>query len=174
MIRKHTIDPRTNKLALVSLDPSSDVMDFMIAMGQPPNALSDFARIPAKDLALATQLMFGTGDGAKKGEVYEMLEAWDAYKEAPSLENLTEFVDGAIDSIYVILWTLHKLGVPVHLAWTEVQDSNMAKLVDGKPLKNPETGKIMKPEGWKPPDLFGLLQAAASRENYKNGVASHD
>lgn len=169
------VDLRTNRVGQMKNSMATDVLDFMIAMNQLPNSLSDFARVPQADKNLATQLMFGTGDGAKKGEIYEMQEAWEAFLRSGSLEHLTEFVDGAIDSIYVILWTLHKLGVPVNLCWDEVQRSNMAKLgPDGKPLKNPETGKIMKPEGWQPPDLFGLLQEAASQVTYVRGLARHD
>jgi predicted HAD superfamily Cof-like phosphohydrolase len=34
-----------------------------------------------------------------------------------------------------------------------VQAANMAKLgPDGKPIIRPEDGKIMKPEGWEPPE----------------------
>lgn len=154
---------------------AEDVLEFMIAMDQLPAPLSDFAHTPLPTVDLATMLMFGDGEGAKRGEVNEMADAWNAFTVSRSLEHLTEFVDGAIDSIYVILWTLNKLGVPADACWKEVQRSNMAKLgPDGKPLKNPETGKIMKPEGWQPPDLFGLLQEAASQVTYVRGLARHD
>jgi predicted HAD superfamily Cof-like phosphohydrolase len=32
----------------------------------------------------------------------------------------------------------------------------MAKLVDGKPIRR-EDGKILKPEGWTPPDIKKIL-----------------
>ena len=154
---------------------SADVLQFMTAMGQQPNKLQDFVRIPGSDLELATMLMFGFGDGFKKGEVQEMKEAWEKFAASGSLEHLTEFVDGAIDSIYVILWTLHKIGVPIDACWQEVQRSNMAKLgLDGKPIRCPNTGKVQKPEGWKPPDLFGILATAASQQTYVGGLARHD
>lgn len=174
-MNKLVIDNATNQLRRERKSMAEDVLEFMVAMDQLPNALSEFARTPVPDLMLANQLMFGTGTGAKQGEVYEMQAAWHNFMQSGSLEHLTEFVDGAIDSIYVILWTLNKLGVPVDACWAEVQRSNMAKLgPDGKPQKNPETGKIMKPEGWKPPDLFGLLAAASSQVQYKGGMASHE
>jgi predicted HAD superfamily Cof-like phosphohydrolase len=42
----------------------------------------------------------------------------------------------------------------VYSAWEEVARSNLAKIdkVTGKVIKR-EDGKIMKPEGWRPPDL---------------------
>jgi predicted HAD superfamily Cof-like phosphohydrolase len=39
----------------------------------------------------------------------------------------------------------------------EVHRSNMAKLVDGKPLKRAD-GKVIKPEGWTPPDIEGVIK----------------
>ena len=164
-----------SKAGIFSRGPVADVLQFMVAMGQLPNKLEDFARLPDADLALAHQLMFGAGDGSKKGEVREMEEGWAKLCRAPTLEHLAEFVDGAIDSIYVILWTLHKIGVPVDACWSEVQRSNMAKLgPDGIPLRDPETGKIQKPEGWTAPDLFGILAAAAASVTYVGGLARHD
>jgi len=154
---------------------ADDVMQFMIAMDQPPAAIKDFAATPATTLALANMLMFGDDKGFKQGELNEMTDAWAAFCQSRSLEHLVEFVDGAIDSIYVILWTLNKLGVPADACWNEVQRSNMAKLgPDGKPIKDAETGKIKKPEGWQPPDLFGLLSAAASQVTYVGGIAKHE
>lgn len=40
----------------------------------------------------------------------------------------------------------------------EVTRSNLDKIVDGKVIKNPETGKILKPEGWVGPDIEGVLR----------------
>lgn len=169
------VDLRTNQIVQMPKSPAQDVLEFMVAMNQLPAPLSEYARTPLPTIDLATLLMFGDGEGAKKGEINEMADAWNAFTVSRSLEHLVEFVDGAIDSIYVILWTLNKLGVPADLCWKLVQDSNMAKLgPDGKPIKNPETGKIMKPEGWKPPDLFGLLSAAVANVTYVGGMASHD
>ena len=154
---------------------ADDVMQFMMAMEQHPAAMKDFADTPATTLALANMLMFGDEKGFKQGELNEMTEAWSMFCQSRSLEHLVEFVDGAIDSIYVILWTLNKLGIPADVCWNEVQRSNMAKLgPDGKPIKDPDTGKIKKPEGWKPPDLFGLLASAVSATTYVGGIARHD
>lgn len=39
----------------------------------------------------------------------------------------------------------------------EVTRSNLDKIVDGKVIKDPETNKILKPEGWRGPDVIGIL-----------------
>ena len=41
-------------------------------------------------------------------------------------------------------------------AFNEVHRSNMAKLVDGKVIRR-EDGKVLKPEGWQPPQLAQFL-----------------
>ena len=41
-------------------------------------------------------------------------------------------------------------------AVNEVHRSNMAKLVDGKVLRR-EDGKVLKPEGWQPPQLAQFI-----------------
>jgi predicted HAD superfamily Cof-like phosphohydrolase len=39
--------------------------------------------------------------------------------------------------------------------WKEVHRSNMAKLEGG--VRKREDGKILKPEGWTPPDVEGVM-----------------
>ncbi|MEV4127130.1 hypothetical protein [Nocardia sp. NPDC049707] len=51
------------------------------------------------------------------------------------------------------------LRIPLMSTWAEVQRSNLAKLVDGKVIRHPQTNKIMKPTGWRAPDIAGVLSA---------------
>jgi predicted HAD superfamily Cof-like phosphohydrolase len=46
-------------------------------------------------------------------------------------------------------------GFDVRGAWKEVADSNLNKIdrKTGKVIRRPEDGKILKPEGWKTPNL---------------------
>lgn len=67
--------------------------------------------------------------------------------------------DGLVDSIYVICGAMLEFGIPAAV-WDEVQRSNMAK-VDGKTgkvVRRESDGKILKPEGWTPPDVEGILR----------------
>jgi predicted HAD superfamily Cof-like phosphohydrolase len=65
-----------------------------------------------------------------------------------------EQLDACMDLIWVTLGFCHMKGYDVDGAWNEVLKTNMAKVdsVTGK-VKRREDGKILKPEGWKPPDL---------------------
>lgn len=51
-------------------------------------------------------------------------------------------------------------GIPLQAVWDEVQRSNMAKVVDGVVVRDPVTGKILKPDGWTAPDVAGVLERA--------------
>lgn len=139
---------------------ANQVLRFMIAMEQYPNSLK--FPMPAADIELAEKLM--------QEEIREMSAGWNKYIKAQSLENMTEFVDGAIDTIYVILWTLNKMGVPADACFTEVQRSNMAKLQPDGTVRKNEFGKVQKPPGWTAPDLLGLLMAARDGATYVGGM----
>ena len=54
----------------------------------------------------------------------------------------------------VAIGALHSLGVNSEAAWKEVMRSNLAKIdpTTGKVIKR-EDGKVLKPEGWRPPRL---------------------
>jgi predicted HAD superfamily Cof-like phosphohydrolase len=75
--------------------------------------------------------------------------------------NLALIADAMIDSIYVIVGAGIEFGIPMEQVWNAVQDANMAK-------RHPETGmvitrvdgKILKPAGWKPPDVEAIIQNA--------------
>jgi predicted HAD superfamily Cof-like phosphohydrolase len=63
-----------------------------------------------------------------------------------------------MDMIWVILGYAHMKGYKVDAAWNEVARSNLAKIdtATGKVRKR-EDGKVLKPEGWKPPELGGYV-----------------
>lgn len=85
-------------------------------------------------------------------EINEMLEAMNTGNEV-------EILDGAVDSFYVILGTLHELGLLSKFedAWKLVHENNMSKLgPDGK-VKKDSGGKIIKPENFKKLDLSILF-----------------
>jgi len=81
----------------------------------------------------------------------EMLE----YVTAERDDNLVEAVDGLLD-IIVIAWgtLLSYVGEDkAKAAEAEVVRSNLDKVIgEGLPIFR-EDGKVMKPEGWRPPDI---------------------
>lgn len=66
--------------------------------------------------------------------------------------------DGIVDSIYVLIFAALLLGLPIVEAWQLVQKANMAKFPGGKAIKD-ANGKVMKPPGWQPPDIEGLIKS---------------
>lgn len=72
--------------------------------------------------------------------------------------DLVEVADGIADCLYILFGTAHEFGIAHKLPaiFAEVHASNMSKLVDGKPMLR-EDGKVMKPEGYRKPDLKGLV-----------------
>lgn len=75
-----------------------------------------------------------------------------------------ETVDGFLDTAYTALSAAIRLAgvTKATQAWEAVCDANLAK-VDGRHgpvVRNPDTGKIEKPEGWQAPDIEKILQEA--------------
>lgn len=85
------------------------------------------------------------------------LESVDArIRRAIADRNLVE-VDAAVhQSMYQLCSLAILLHLPMDRVWTEVQRSNLAKLVDGKVIRRND-GKILKPDSWTPPDIAGAL-----------------
>lgn len=63
-------------------------------------------------------------------------------------------LDGCMDLIWVTLGYCYMRGYDVAGAWEEVARSNLSKIdpVTGKVTKRND-GKVLKPEGWTPPNL---------------------
>ena len=64
-----------------------------------------------------------------------------------------------MDMVWVILGFCYMKGYDVQGAWNEVARSNLSKIdpVTGK-VKKREDGKVLKPEGWTPPDLTPFVK----------------
>jgi len=81
-------------------------------------------------------------------------EEVEEYAEAARAGDLVEVIDALADIGYILAGTILNHGMQniYDDAFDEVHRSNMAKLVDGKVLRR-EDGKVMKPQGWTPPQL---------------------
>ena len=81
-------------------------------------------------------------------------EEVEEYAEAARTGDLVEVLDALADIGYILAGTILNHGMQniYDDAFNEVHRSNMAKLVDGKVLRR-EDGKVMKPQGWTPPQL---------------------
>ena len=89
----------------------------------------------------------------------KLLTEVQEYAEAARAGDLVEVLDALADIGYILAGTVINHGMQdiYDDAFNEVHRSNMAKLVDGKVLRR-EDGKVLKPEGWQPPQLSQFLQ----------------
>ena len=71
----------------------------------------------------------------------------------------TDDLDALIDILVVTIGAIHSAGFNGECAWKEVMRSNFAKIdpVTGKIRKRGD-GKILKPDGWTPPNLEPFAQ----------------
>ena len=69
-----------------------------------------------------------------------------------------ETLDALIDILVVTIGAIHSMGADAEGAWNEVMRTNFAKIdkETGKVRKR-EDGKVLKPEGWKSPELEKFL-----------------
>jgi predicted HAD superfamily Cof-like phosphohydrolase len=70
-----------------------------------------------------------------------------------------EQLDALIDILVVTIGALHSGGFDVEGAWKEVMGTNFAK-IDRRTSRvhKREDGKVLKPEGWTPPQLERFLK----------------
>ena len=106
------------------------------------------------------QVAFGLNVGSKPElpftperllRVRLLREEFDEYIKAENEDDIVEIADALADIIYIACGTAVSYGIPLDKVFDEVHRSNMAKLVDGKPIRR-EDGKVLKPEDWTPPD----------------------
>ena len=81
-------------------------------------------------------------------------EEYKEFDQADMVNDEVESLDACMDMIWVILGYCYMKGYDVQGAWNEVARSNLAKInpETGKVIKR-EDGKVLKPEGWTPPNL---------------------
>lgn len=82
-----------------------------------------------------------------------MREEMKEIEEAAKERDLPAFADGLADLIYVTCRAALIWGIDLRPVWDEVHRANTAKL-GGE--RTPD-GKILKPAGWRPPDVAGVL-----------------
>ena len=81
-------------------------------------------------------------------------EEFNELDQAKTFDDHTEQLDALVDIIVVAIGAIISMGVDPQKAWNEVIATNIAK-IDSKTgkVKKRADGKILKPEGWQPPNL---------------------
>ena len=89
-------------------------------------------------------------------ELYKKLimEEYSEFIEADLANNDVERLDACFDMMWVIIGYMKARGWDCESAWDEGAKSNLSKIdpTTGKVIRR-EDGKILKPEGWKPPNF---------------------
>lgn len=73
-----------------------------------------------------------------------------------------EVIDALVDLIYVALGTAHLCGFPFMAVWDAVHAANMKKIraKNASDSKRGSTFDVVKPVGWKKPDVAKILRCA--------------
>lgn len=115
-------------------NPFKDQAKFMVACDQ------TVGEINAPQFALYKKLI-----------AEEVDELWSA-------KNQEEQLDALVDILVVTIGAINSMGADGEGAWNEVMRTNFAKIDEetGKVRKR-EDGKVLKPDGWRPPNLLPYL-----------------
>lgn len=109
-------------------------------------------------MTAADQKTSGDFDPAQAGLYEDLIQ--EEYKEWLEARgdngfNHKEDLDAVCDLIWVLTGYAKSMGYDIEGAFAEVVRSNNSKIDPrtGKVEKNPKTGKVLKPDGYSPPDL---------------------
>lgn len=115
----------------------TDVSVFLRAVGQ------EVPSTPQKDVSA-------------QAELYKKLimEEYSEFIEADLNNDDPERLDACFDMIWVIVGYMKSRGWDCEMAWDEGAKSNLSK-IDPQTgfVRRRDDGKILKPEGWQPPDF---------------------
>jgi len=83
-----------------------------------------------------------------------IIEEYNEFRDALAAGDDTEQLDACFDMIWVIVGYMKSRGWDCSAAWDEGAKSNLSK-IDSKTgfVNRREDGKILKPEGWEPPNF---------------------
>jgi predicted HAD superfamily Cof-like phosphohydrolase len=86
-------------------------------------------------------------------------EEAEELNQAIIAKDRVEMLDALIDMLVVTIGAIHSAGFDAEGAWKEVMRTNFAKIDKdtGKVVKR-EDGKVLKPDGWTPPNLGQFLK----------------
>tara|TARA_R110002153_G_scaffold35369_5_gene105255 strand:+ start:2276 stop:2635 length:360 start_codon:yes stop_codon:yes gene_type:complete len=85
-------------------------------------------------------------------------EEYDELLDAVLANDKVEQLDALVDILVVTMGAIRAAGWDSEAAWKEVMNTNFAKIdpKTGKVNKR-EDGKVLKPEGWKAPELSQFI-----------------
>ena len=85
-------------------------------------------------------------------------EEYTELADAIAADDKVEQLDALVDILVVTMGAIRAAGWDGEGAWKEVMDTNFAKIdPDTGKVNKREDGKVLKPEGWKAPELAQFL-----------------
>lgn len=92
-------------------------------------------------------------------------EEFEELQEAVEADDRKEQLDALIDILVVTIGAVIQGGFEGEGAWDEVMRTNFAKIdPDTGKVRKREDGKVLKPEGWQPPNLDPFLEKIIPEE----------
>jgi len=85
-------------------------------------------------------------------------EEYQELLEATLSNDQVETLDALIDILVVTIGAIHSAGFDGESAWKEVMSTNFAKIEANGKVRKREDGKVLKPQGWEPPNLKPFLK----------------
>jgi len=78
----------------------------------------------------------------------------EEFNELVASTTKVDDLDALIDILVVTVGAIHSLGADAEGAWKEVMRTNFTKIdKDTGKVRKREDGKVLKPQGWTPPEL---------------------
>lgn len=112
-----------------------------------------------KFMTACEQTITGMNDEQFKMYAKLITEEYDELVVAIANKDPVETLDALTDILVVTIGAMNSMGADGEGAWREVMASNFNKIDrrTGKVLRR-EDGKVLKPEGWEPPQLARFLK----------------
>ena len=97
-----------------------------------------------------------TGDQKQYDMYISLIE--EEFNELQEADDDVETLDALIDILVVTIGAIHSMGADGEGAWKEVMATNFAKIEANGKVRKREDGKVLKPQGWEPPNLKPFLK----------------
>jgi predicted HAD superfamily Cof-like phosphohydrolase len=112
-----------------------------------------------KFMTACEQTISGMNDDQFRMYSTLITEEYTELQEAIAAGDKVETLDALIDIMVVVAGAINSMGADGEGAWREVMATNFAKIDRqlGK-VRRRDDGKILKPEGWTPPNLAKFLK----------------
>jgi len=121
--------------------------------------MTNMFRDSDKFMTACEQTISGMNDDQFRMYAKLITEEYDELQVALANKDPVETLDALVDILVVTIGAINSMGADGEGAWREVMATNFNNIDrrTGKVLRR-DDGKILKPEGWEPPQLQNFLK----------------